>query len=253
MLIGTIAISGIPPFSGFFSKDEILAHTYEHSKILWMLGMFASMLTAFYMFRLIFLTFFGKFRGTHEQEHHLHESPPSMTVPLMVLAGLSIVGGLLGLPEFWGASNWMHHNLEPIIKRPNFVMLDHTTEWILMGLAVVSAVAVIWFTYMMYMKYKVLPAEKVSQLKPWQKLIYNKYYVDEIYDAVIRKPLDWISDIFYKFVDLQVIDGIVNGVGSSVKAIGASIRYFQSGNIGFYVMSMSLGVVLIILLTFIIK
>jgi NADH-quinone oxidoreductase subunit L len=253
MLIGTIAISGIPPFSGFFSKDEILAHTYEHSKLLWMLGMFASMLTAFYMFRLIFLTFFGKFRGTHAQEHHLHESPPSMTIPLMVLAVLSIVGGLLGLPEFWGMSNWMHHNLEPIIKRPNFAMLDHTTEWILMGIAVAGAVVVIWFTYMMYMKYKVLPAEKEEQLKPWQRLIYNKYYVDEIYDAVIRKPLDWISDIFYKFVDLQIIDGIVNGVGSSVKAIGASVRYFQSGNIGFYLMSMSLGVVLIILLTFIIK
>src|SRR5690606_1512180 len=86
MLIGTIAISGIPPFSGFFSKDEILAHTYEHSKILWLVGMVASMLTAFYMFRLLFLTFYGKFRGTHEQEHHLHESPKAMTIPLIVLA-----------------------------------------------------------------------------------------------------------------------------------------------------------------------
>src|SRR4051812_3707660 len=113
MLIGTIAISGIPPFSGFFSKDEILAHTYEHSKVLWLFGMIASMLTAFYMFRLLFLTFFGKFRGTHEQEHHLHESPSSMTVPLIVLAALSVIGGVLGLPEFWGMSNWMHHHLEP--------------------------------------------------------------------------------------------------------------------------------------------
>ena len=97
MFIGTIAISGIPPFSGFFSKDEILAHAYDRSKILWILGMITSMLTAFYMFRLVFLTFFGKFRGTHEQEHHLHESPSTMTIPLIVLAALSIVGGLLGL------------------------------------------------------------------------------------------------------------------------------------------------------------
>jgi NADH-quinone oxidoreductase subunit L len=118
MLLGTIAISGIPPFSGFFSKDEILAHAYEHNKLLWFLGMIASMLTAFYMFRLLFLTFFGKFRGTHAQEHHLHESPASMTVPLMILAALSVLGGLLGLPEFWHLPNWMHHNLEPIIKRP---------------------------------------------------------------------------------------------------------------------------------------
>src|SRR6218665_273977 len=106
MMLGTIAISGIPPFSGFFSKDEILAHTYEHNKVLWVLGMIASMLTAFYMFRLVFLTFFGKFRGTHEQEHHLHESPASMTIPLMVLALLSVAGGLLGLPEFWHMPNW---------------------------------------------------------------------------------------------------------------------------------------------------
>src|SRR5688572_4026957 len=118
MLIGTIAISGIPPFSGFFSKDEILAHTYEHNKVLWLVGMIASILTAFYMFRLLFLTFFGSFRGTHEQEHHLHESPSSMTVPLMILAVLSVIGGLLGLPEFWGASNWMHHELASVIKRP---------------------------------------------------------------------------------------------------------------------------------------
>jgi len=125
MLIGTIAISGLPPFSGFFSKDEILAHTYEHSKLLWLLGMFASMLTAFYMFRLLFLTFFGKFRGTHEQANHLHESPSSMTIPLIILAILSVVGGLIGLPEFWNASNWMHHHLENIIIRKNPSILSH--------------------------------------------------------------------------------------------------------------------------------
>lgn len=253
MLLGTIAISGIPPFSGFFSKDEILAHTYEHSKILWLIGMIASMLTAFYMFRLVFLTFFGKFRGTHEQEHHLHESPSSMTVPLVILAILSVVGGLLGLPEFWHMTNWMSHNLDPIIIRKDPGLLPHDTEWMLMGLAVAGALAMIWFTYQLFIKNRVLPADKESQLKPWQRLIYNKYYVDEIYDALFRKPLDFLSNIFYKFLDLQVIDGIVNGVGASVRAVGSSVRYFQTGNIGFYVMSMTLGVVLIILLTFLIK
>jgi NADH-quinone oxidoreductase subunit L len=253
MLIGTIAISGIPPFSGFFSKDEILTHAYEHNKILWLIGMLASILTAFYMFRLLFLTFFGKFRGTHEQEHHLHESPPTMTMPLVVLAVLSVVGGVVGLPEFWHMPNWMHDNLKPLIIRPHPVMLNHSTEWMLVGLAVAGAFAAVYFTYLMYMKYKVLPADKVEQLKPWQRVIYNKYYVAEIYDAVFRRPLDSMSKVLHSFFDSQLIDGIVNGAGQGVKAVGSSVRYFQNGNIGFYVMNMVLGVVLIVLLTFIIK
>ncbi|MGZ3919218.1 MAG: NADH-quinone oxidoreductase subunit L [Bacteroidia bacterium] len=253
MLLGTIAISGIPPFSGFFSKDEILAHTYEHSKILWFIGMVTSMLTAFYMFRMLFLTFFGKFRGTHAQEHHLHESPKSMTVPLMILAALSIVGGVLGLPEFWGMTNWMHHNLETVIMRPDPSILHHDTEWMLMGLAVASAVAVIIFAHMMYRKYNVLPAESEEQMKPWQRVIYNKYYVDEFFDKAIRKPLDVISMVFHKFIDIAMIDAIVNWVGTAVKGIGSGVRLLQQGNIGFYVISMVVGVVFIILLTFIIK
>lgn len=250
MLIGTIAISGIFPFSGFFSKDEILAHAYEHSPILWLLGTFASMLTAFYMFRLMFLTFFGKFRGTHDQEHHLHESPSSMTIPLIVLAVLSIFGGVLGFPEFWHLPNWMHHNLEPIILRPSYSTMSHQTEWTLMIIAVTGALTVIYFTYLMFMKYKVMPADKEEQMRPWQRVISNKYYVDEIYDAVIRKPLDGISNLFYKHIDKSFIDGIVNGMGSTVKTIGTSVRYLQNGNIGFYLMSMVLGVVFIVLLTF---
>jgi NADH-quinone oxidoreductase subunit L len=253
MFIGTIAISGIPPFSGFFSKDEILAHTYEHSPVLWFLGMVTSMLTVFYMCRMLFLTFYGKFRGTHEQEHHLHESPKSMTIPLMVLALLAAAGGLLGLPEFLHLPNWMHHNLESVIKRPDPMTMDHDKELILMGLAVLAAGTVWFFAHMMYRVNKVLPAAKEEQLKPWQKLIYNKYWVDEIYDAVIRKPLDFLSDIFYKFMDIAMIDGIVNGVGSAVKGVGSVVRLAQQGSIGFYVISMVLGVVFIVLLTFLIK
>lgn len=250
MFLGTIAISGIPPFSGFFSKDEILAHTYEQSKTLWLLGMITSMLTAFYMFRMLFIVFFGKFRGTHAQEHHLHESPPSMTFPLVALAVLSVIGGVLGLPEFWGLPNWMHHNLEPIIKIKNPSILSHETEWTLMALAVVAALAVVFFAYMLYIKHKVLPVEKEEQLKKWQKIIYNKYYVDEVYDALIRKPLDVISTVFYRFFDLQIVDGIVNGVGSLVKSIGSVVRLAQQGNIGFYVISMVMSVVFIVLWTF---
>ena len=253
MLIGTIAISGIPPFSGFFSKDEILAHTFEEHKVLWVLGMIASMLTAFYMFRLLFLTFFGKFRGTHEQEHHLHESPASMTIPLVVLAALSIVGGLLGLPEFWQLPNWMRHQLQPVIARPHFSMLSHETEWLLMGIAVAAALVMIYITWVLFMKKKVLPAEREDLLKPWQKLIYNKYYVDEVYEAGITKPINVIGKALYEFFDKQIIDGLVNGVGNLVKGAGSLIRLYQNGNIGFYVMNMALGVILIVLLTFIIK
>ncbi len=252
MLLGTIAISGIPPFSGFFSKDEILAHVYEHNKLLWVLGMMTSMLTAFYMFRMLFLTFFGKFRGTHEQEHHLHESPKSMTIPLMVLAALSVVGGVLGLPEFWHQTNWIGEHLSPIILHKNPSTLTHEVEWTLMGIAVLSACAVIYFAHSMFITNNVLPVNSEDKLKPWQKLVYNKYYVDELYDAVIRKPLDLISVAFYKFLDLQVIDGIVNGVGSAVIGTGGLVRRLQTGNIGFYIVSMVLGVVLILLFTFII-
>ena len=252
MLIGTIAISGIPPFSGFFSKDEILAHTYEHSKLLWVLGMMTSMLTAFYMFRMLFLTFFGKFRGTHEQEHHLHESPSSMTIPLMVLAALSVLGGALGLPEFWHMPNWMSEHLSPIILHKNPSTLDHTTEWTLMGLAVLSAGVVIYFAHAMFITNGVLPMESEEKMKPWQKLVYNKYYMDEMYDMVFRKPLDLISTAFYKFLDLQVIDGIVNGVGTAVKGTCNVVRLLQNGNIGFYIVSMVLGIILILLFTFII-
>ena len=114
MLVGTLAISGIPPFSGFFSKDEILSHAFAQSPTLYILGVIGAMLTAFYMFRMLYLTFYGKFRGTHEQEHHLHESPSTMTIPLIVLAILSALGGLLGIPESLGGHHWLQHWLEPV-------------------------------------------------------------------------------------------------------------------------------------------
>ena len=250
MAIGTLAISGFPLLSGFFSKDEILAHTYEHSPILWFFGMITSILTAFYMFRLLFLTFFGNFRGTHEQEHHLHESPKSMTFPLIVLAILSIAGGALGLPEFWGATNWMHHHLDSIIIQKNPSVLNHTKEWVLMGLATASALATIFFAYMVYMKNKILPESNDLKLTGIKKVIYNKYYIDEIYDALIRKPLDSISEVF-KYIDTKVIDGVVDGFGSTVLGVGSLVRKVQTGHIGFYIFGMVLGIIAILFFTFI--
>ncbi|MBI3517939.1 MAG: NADH-quinone oxidoreductase subunit L [Bacteroidetes bacterium] len=250
MLIGTIAISGIPPFSGFFSKDEILAHTYEHSPTLWFFGQVASMLTAFYMFRLLYLTFYRKFRGTHEQEHHLHESPKSMTIPLIVLAVLAVVGGALGLPEFWGTTNWMHHHLDSIIVHKNPSILNHEKEWMLMGIAVVSAGATIFFAYMVYIKNSILPEAHDYKLTGIKKVIYNKYYVDEIYDMIIRKPLDAMSEA-YKYIDTKFIDAIVNGVGDVVNGSSSVVRKLQTGHIGFYIFGMVLGIIAILFFTFI--
>lgn len=250
MAIGTLAISGFPLLSGFFSKDEILAHTYEHSPTLWFFGQVTSILTAFYMFRLLFLTFFGKFRGTHEQEHHLHESPVSMTFPLIVLAILSIAGGVLGLPEFWGMTNWMHHHLDSIIVHKNPSVLNHEKEWILMGLATAAALATIFFAYMVYMKNKILPEANDSKLTGIKKLIYNKYYIDELYEALIRKPLDALSEVF-KYIDTKVIDTIVNGVGDVVTGSSSVVRKLQTGHIGFYIFGMVLGIIAILFYTFI--
>jgi NADH-quinone oxidoreductase subunit L len=250
MAIGTLAISGFPLLSGFFSKDEILAHTYEHSKALWFFGMITSILTAFYMFRLLFLTFFGNFRGTHEQEHHLHESPKSMTFPLIVLAILSIAGGVLGLPEFWGMTNWMHHHLDSIIVHKNPSVLNHEKEWILMGLATAAALATIFFAYMVYMKNRILPEANDSKLTGIKKLIYNKYYIDEIYEALIRKPLDALSEVF-KYIDTKVIDSVVDGVGTTVIGVSSLVRKVQTGHIGFYIFGMVLGIIAILFYTFI--
>lgn len=251
MAIGTIAISGIPPFSGFFSKDEILAHAYEQSSMLWFFGMVTSMLTAFYMFRLFFLTFYGKFRGTHAQEHHLHESPKSMTIPLIVLAICSILGGLLGLPEFWHQTNWIGEHLAPIIKIKDPSILTHEVEWMLMGIASISACVIIYIAYIIYMQKNIRPLAEGAKMPGLQKLIYNKYYLDEFYAAVITKPLDGISSIFHKFLDIQVLDGIVNGVGSAVNGIGAIVRKAQTGHIGFYIFSMVMGIVAILFYAFI--
>jgi NADH-quinone oxidoreductase subunit L len=251
MAIGTLAISGFPLLSGFFSKDEILAHTYEHSPTLWFFGQVASILTAFYMFRLLFLTFFGKFRGTHEQEHHLHESPKSMTIPLIVLAIFSIFGGVLGLPEFWGTTNWFHHHLDSIIVHKNPSILNHAKEWTLMIIATLAALATIFFAYMVYIKNQILPEANDLKLTGIRKLIYNKYYVDELYEMVITKPLDILSEVFYKFLDLQVVDGIVNGVGSAVTGFSTLVRKVQTGHIGFYIFGMVLGIIAILFFTFI--
>jgi NADH-quinone oxidoreductase subunit L len=247
MMIGTIAIAGLPPFSGFFSKDEILAHVFEHNKAFWVLGVIGAVFTSFYMFRMMFLTFQGAFRGTADQEHHLHESPSSMTIPLIVLAVLSAVGGLLGIPEVFGGNHWLEHFLAPVFelsaaKMPHLT-LDHSTEYLLMAVSVAGALGALLFAYTRYVKNSHIPAEDTFERGTLAKLSYNKYYIDEIYASLITRPLDSLSTFFYKVVDKSGIDGIVNGLGKGAIEASKGFRLLQSGMVGFYIFMMVTGIV----------
>jgi len=246
MLIATIAISGIPPFSGFFSKDEILAHVYEYNKGLWALGVIASMLTAFYMFRMLFLTFWGYFRGGSELYKHLHESPSVMTIPLMILAVLSVIGGLLGLPELIGAKNWIGHYLDNVILIKTYLGLSHSTEWMLMGIAVAGAVASIYFAYQLFVINEVLPVEDEAELKWWQKIVYHKFYVDELYDFIIRRPIDFLGKVVDKFFEKMVFNGINDSISSITLFLGEWIRKIHIGNIAYYIIAMTISIIVIL-------
>jgi NADH-quinone oxidoreductase subunit L len=255
MLMGTIAISGLPPFSGFFSKDEILAHVYEHNPTLWVIGVLGAMLTAFYMFRMLFLTFWGSFRGTKEQEKHLHESPKSMTIPLVVLAILSVFGGLIGIPEVLGGHHWLAQFLSPVLVYTKAVSgeavpLDHATEYLLMGISVGAALLAIGIAYVTYVSRKVVPISDAENRSILSKLSYHKFYIDEVYEALITRPLDVISSFLYKVVDKLGIDGLVNGAGTTAKEASKTLRLIQSGNVGFYIFMMVAGIVALLIYGF---
>jgi NADH-quinone oxidoreductase subunit L len=249
MLIGTLAIAGLPPFSGFFSKDEILAHVYEHNKAMWVIGVFTAFLTAFYMFRMLFLTFYGTYRGTHHAEEKIHESPKSMTIPLIVLAVLSAIGGVIGIPESLGGHHWLSAWLSPVILH-HAEAADHNTEYMLMAVTVVGVLVSIFWAYAKYVKKAHVPVPDEAQRSALGQFSYNKFYVDELYDAVIRKPLDAFSTFFYKILDTKVIDGIVNGLGWSTNEASKGLRLVQSGNVGFYILMMVVGIISMLLYTY---
>jgi NADH-quinone oxidoreductase subunit L len=249
MLIGTIAIAGIPPFAGFFSKDEILAHAYEHSKVMYGIGVFTAMLTSFYMFRMMFLTFSGKFRGTSEQEHHLHESPLSMTLPLIVLAILSAIGGFIGVPEALHGHHELAAFLKPIFNGKVFGEageLSGSTEITLMLISVGGALIALIYAYVKYIKNSHVPVRDGEERGLLATLSYHKFYLDELYDLIIRKPLDALSDFFYKVVDKMGIDGLVNGIGSTPVEASKGLRLLQTGNVGFYIFMMVVGIIAVL-------
>jgi NADH-quinone oxidoreductase subunit L len=246
MMVGTIAIAGIPPFSGFFSKDEILAHVYEHNKAFWVIAVIGAMFTSFYMFRMMYLTFNGSFRGTTDQEHHLHESPASMTIPLIALAVLSALGGLIGIPAVLGGDHWLENFLAPVFEvsksKISTLTLDHTTEYVLMAISVTAALLSMVYAYVRYVKQGHIPASNQTDHGLLARLSYNKFYIDEVYNSLITRPLDTLSGFFYKTVDKAGIDGIVNGFGKGAVEASKSFRLLQTGMVGFYIFMMVAGI-----------
>jgi NADH-quinone oxidoreductase subunit L len=244
-LIGCIAIAGVPPFSGFFSKDEILAAAYAKNPIYWFLGLVGAAMTAFYMFRLYATTFLGQFRGTEAQASHLHESPVSMTIPLIILAVLSAVGGAMGVPEILGGHHWLGHHLSSIIGAGEALHLSHTTEWILMGSSVTIALLALLIAIGKYSKQA--DGEPQTALG---KFLYNKWLVDEFYEKAIVQPLNRFAGFLKDVVEKNVIDGVVNGTGKLVQYGARQTRLMQSGQVGYYILFMVLSIILLFLIWF---
>ena len=244
-LLGCIAIAGIPPFSGFFSKDEILAAAYAHNPIYWGLGVAGAAMTAFYMFRLYATTFLGTFRGTHDQEHHLHESPKAMTIPLIILSILSVLGGLVGIPEILGGHHELHQYLSKVLISEKAHHIEHSTEYMLMAISVaIAALAVIFAIVRFSKKPELKDATGIA------KAMENKWYIDELYDAVIVRPLEAVAVFLKNIIEKSGIDAFVNGVGKFVNYSSRQLRLVQSGQVGNYILIMVLSIVIFILLWF---
>ena len=248
-LLGCLAIAGVPPFSGFFSKDEILATAYEKNPILYYLGVLGALMTTFYMFRLYAMIFLGKFRGTHEQEHHLHESPSAMTIPLVVLAILAVVGGFIGIPEVFAKnSHWLENFLAPVFASSKAMTeqqpADHSKELLMMGVVTGLVLIVIAFAWNKFSKYE----DKGTEETGLGKVLENKWYIDELYNAVFVNPLDYLAAFFKNIVEKSGIDGIVNGIGTLVNYSSRQLRLLQNGFVGAYILLMVLSMLGVLLL-----
>ncbi|HTB94214.1 MAG TPA: NADH-quinone oxidoreductase subunit L [Candidatus Sulfotelmatobacter sp.] len=250
MLFGTIAIAGFPPFAAFFSKDSILFAAYNSEnggKVLYGLGLLAAVFTSFYMFRLIWLTFYGEQRYD-EHKVHVHESPGTMTGPLMILAFLSLTGGWFALPALFGGKDYFAEFLSPVFgaAEAGGGEAAQSLEHILSVVAVVAATAGLLVAWRMYSK----KVERGTS-EGLHKLLYNKYYVDEIYAATVVRPLMWLStNVFWKVVDAGMIDGAVNGVADGAAAVGDKVRHTQSGNTRSYAVWVVVGALVVLGIVF---
>jgi len=259
MLTATLAIAGFPPLAGFFSKDAILLNAFQSENgghFLYAVGLFTALLTSFYMFRLIFLTFFGKQR--YDEHHvHVHESPKSMLVPLMILAVLSLVGGWLAAPAFWGAPDYFAKFLEPVFAQGGGAesaaaeAAAHALEMPLAIVAVITATLGLGIAYWLYLSKPAKPAELAKSMKGAYTTLLHKYYVDELYAAVVVKPLLWLSTkVLWQTVDVRMIDGAVNGVAYGATEAGDNVRHTQSGNTRSYAVWVVIGALVVIAIVF---
>lgn len=249
-LLGWLAIIGVPPFAGFFSKDEILAYAFNSpfgSPVLWVCGALGATLTAFYMTRLMALTFWGKSRVPSHV--HPHESPALMTIPLIVLAVLSVIGGWIGIPHVIGEhlghipnvwEHWLHPVISPI---PGWQTIDATTEWTLMGVSVGLAAISAVVAYQFYVKSPETPKKIAESIKPVYNLVYNKYFVDEAYFGAIINPLVNLSRSTWYYIDVNFIDKMTYWAGDLMRGMGSMVRSTQTGNMQQYAMYIGIGVV----------
>jgi len=259
MLTATLAIAGFPPLAGFFSKDSILLNAYqsEHGgRILYAFGLLTALLTSFYMFRLIFLTFFGKPRFD-EHKVHVHESPKSMLIPLVILALLSIIGGWVAAPAFWGAPDYFAKFLEPVFAQGSVGNAEaaeataHALETPLAIVAVVTALLGFAIAFWLYLRQPGKPEQLAKSMRGIYNTLLHKYYVDEIYAALVVKPLLWLStNVLWQTVDARTIDGAVNGIAEGLTGVGDGVRHAQSGNTRSYAVWVVIGALVIIAIIF---
>nr|MCU0406308.1 NADH-quinone oxidoreductase subunit L [Ignavibacteriaceae bacterium] len=251
-LVAAVAISGIPPLSGFFSKDEILWYSYSNLGIVfWLIGLITALMTAFYMFRLYFMTFEGKEKFDHHKVHP-HESPKVMTYPLVVLAVLSAIGGFIGVPEIFSGEhgNLFHSWLAPVFKTAEMKLMhfgghSHFEELLLMIISVVAAASAIFYARYVYLK-KPEVAEKISsRFKGAYKVLLNKYFLDEAYDATVVNPIVKGSEkILWKIADNKIIDGLINYLAKLIDIISGVMKKIQTGVAQSYALVMVLGILI---------
>ncbi|UCE78923.1 MAG: NADH-quinone oxidoreductase subunit L [Nitrospiraceae bacterium] len=255
MFIASLSISGVPGLAGFFSKDEILWLAYAGpspvGKFVWAIGTIVAFLTAFYSFRLIFLTFHGEFRGTQKQEHHLHESPKSMTVPLMLLTIGAVASGWVGIPNLLGEvigiehSNWFSGFMNPVLGHPE-AHGTHAEEWMLMGISVLAGLGGIGLAAVFYLGRRSIPVLLAQKFGFIYRILWNKYYVDELYSHTIVRPTLWISqNILMGITDAKIIELIVNGVPRAIGGVSQHLRKVQTGLLQHYAAIMATGALII--------
>lgn len=245
-LIAVIAIIALPPLSGFFSKDYILASAFGKSPILWTLGAVSGLLTAFYMMRLYFLVFKGKSRVPAAIADKVHESPSVMLIPLYFLAGLSAIGGFMNIPSIFGGGRGLETFLDPVVSLSD-VHIEHSTEWMLMGISTALVLSMVFWAYTKYVKNDEVPESDVTTAAmPIANILHRKFYFDEIYDTVISKPLLQLSKSLYKWVDTKIVDKLTDGFGTVTMLLSGQMRKIQNGHISFYLFAMVLGILSIL-------